>query len=138
MAAVPVTFEQMQQFRAEIDGRIAAAQATSAASFQTAALQNRNESAVAVEAKFSELSERVMGLFGKQKTRMDLIATKVLADAEEFEAKTTAMSDRIGAVNFENWCVSGVMLQTSRLSSTSSALNCRRSSSRALGKLPAS
>ena len=82
MAAVPGTYEQMQQFRAEIDGRIAAARATSAASFQTAALQNRNEIAVAVEAKFSVLSERVMGLFGEQKMRMDVIATKDLADAE--------------------------------------------------------
>ena len=109
MAAVPVTFEQMQQSRAEIDGRIAEAQANSAASFQTAASQNRSEIATAVETKFaavetkfSELSERVMGLFGEQKTRMDLIATKVLADAKEFDEKTKDMTERIGAVSFDN------------------------------------
>ena len=104
-----MTFEQMQQFRAEIDGRIAEAQANSAASFQTAALQNRSEIATAVETKFaavetkfSELSERVMGLFGEQKTRMDLIATKVLADAKEFDEKMKDMTERIGAVSFDN------------------------------------
>ena len=61
MAAVPVTLEQMQQFRAEFDGRIAAAQATNAASFQEALAQIQKEIAQAVEAKFSELPDRVMG-----------------------------------------------------------------------------
>ena len=84
MAAVPVTFEQMQQFRAEVDGRIAAAQAESVASFQAAAQANRDDISKAVEGKFATVDEkfsallsRVMGLFGEQKDRMDVTAKKV-------------------------------------------------------------
>ena len=85
MPPLPVTFEQMQQFRAEVDGRIAAAQAESAASLQAAAQANRDDISKAVEGKFATVDEKscalsgcVMELFGEQKDRMDVTANKVL------------------------------------------------------------
>ena len=95
MAATPVTFEQMQQFRAEVDGRIAAAKAENEASFQAASKANKDEIATVVEAKFAEfdgkfiaLSGRVLELFGEQKTRMDAIANKVLEEEAAFDQRS--------------------------------------------------
>ena len=152
MVATPVTFEQMQQFRAEVDGRIAAAKAENEASFQAASQANKDEIATVVEAKFAEvdgkfsaLSGRVLELFGKQKTRMDAIANKVLEEeaafdqrSQEFDAKMKELSDRIGAVGLKIWCALGETLRISRRSSTSIAPSCRRSSSRELGRRLAS
>ena len=74
-----MTLEQMQQFGAEFDGRIAAAQAESAASFQAAAQANGDHISKAVEGKFATVDEnfgaltnRVMELFGEQEERMDV------------------------------------------------------------------
>ena len=117
MAAVPVMFEQMQQFRAEVDGRIAATQATSAASFQAASAQKQKGIGQAVEGKFSEWSDRVMGLFDSHKVCMDAIANKVTEEelafdlrAQQFDAKMKELSGRIAAVGFDHlvrnggWC----------------------------------
>ena len=116
MAAIPVMFEQMQQFGPEVDVRIAAAKAESEAIFQAASQANRDDIAKVVEAKFAEVdgklgasSGRVMELFMDQKVRMDAIANKVLEEetafdlrAQEFDTKMEKLSDRIGAVGFEN------------------------------------
>ena len=53
---------------------------------QAAAAQNQKEIAQAVKAKFSELSDRVIGLFKGQKVRIDAIASKVVEEEQAFDS----------------------------------------------------